>query len=105
MKDYKICVYAICKNEEKFVDRFMDCLEEIKVTHSPRFIINMEMDQGKDIFSKMDMSYNEFKRELTEEELYAQLIKHTRTLDYSRTIQGNGLLYLKEEKIIKKIKY
>lgn len=50
-------------------------------------------------------SYNEFKRELTEEELYAQLIKHTRTLDYSRTIQGNGLLYLKEEKIIKKIKY
>lgn len=30
MKDYKICVYAICKNEEKFVDRFMDCLEEVK---------------------------------------------------------------------------
>ena len=21
---YKICVYAICKNEEQFVDRFMD---------------------------------------------------------------------------------
>ncbi len=30
MKNSKICVYAICKNEEKFVDRFMDCLEEIK---------------------------------------------------------------------------
>lgn len=24
MSKYKICVYAICKNEEKFVDRFMD---------------------------------------------------------------------------------
>ena len=24
MKKYKVCVYAICKNEEKFVDRFMD---------------------------------------------------------------------------------
>lgn len=27
---YKICVYCICKNESKFVDRFMDSLEEIK---------------------------------------------------------------------------
>ncbi len=27
MKKLKICVYAICKNEEKFVDRFMDSLE------------------------------------------------------------------------------
>ena len=50
-------------------------------------------------------SYNEFQRNLTEEELYAQLIKHTITLDYSRTVQGNGLLYLKEDKIIRKIKY
>jgi len=24
MNKYKVCVYAICKNEEKFVDRFMD---------------------------------------------------------------------------------
>lgn len=28
MSKYKICVYAICKNEEKFVDRFMDSLKE-----------------------------------------------------------------------------
>ena len=27
MEDLKICVYAICKNESKFVDRFMDTLE------------------------------------------------------------------------------
>ena len=40
-------------------------------------------------------SKNEFQRNLTQEELYAQLIKHTRVLDYSRTIQGNGLVYLK----------
>lgn len=30
MKNYKICVYCICKNESKFVDRFMDALDEIK---------------------------------------------------------------------------
>lgn len=28
MRQYKICVYAICKNEEKFVDRWMDSMSE-----------------------------------------------------------------------------
>ena len=28
MKKYKICVYAISKNEEKFVDRWMDSVSE-----------------------------------------------------------------------------
>lgn len=28
MNQYKICVYAICKNEEKFVDRWMNALSE-----------------------------------------------------------------------------
>ena len=36
-----------------------------------------------------------FQRELTADELYAQLIKFTKTLEYPRTIQGNGLVYLK----------
>ncbi len=36
-----------------------------------------------------------FQRELTPEELYAQLIKFTKTLEYPRTVQGNGLIYLK----------
>jgi len=28
LNKYKICVYAVCKNEEQFVDRFMGCLGE-----------------------------------------------------------------------------
>ncbi len=28
MSKYKICVYAICKNEAKFVDRWMDSMQE-----------------------------------------------------------------------------
>lgn len=28
MNKYKICVYAICKNEEKFADRFMDSVKD-----------------------------------------------------------------------------
>lgn len=50
-------------------------------------------------------SKNEFQRNLTQRELYAQLIKHTKVLDYSRAIQGNGLVYLVEEKGKKKTKY
>ena len=43
-------------------------------------------------------SREEFQRDLTQEELYAQLIKYTKNLNYPRTIQGNGLLYLKDNK-------
>ncbi|MGL5694456.1 MAG: S8 family peptidase [Peptostreptococcaceae bacterium] len=50
-------------------------------------------------------SKEEFKRSLTEQEIYAQLIKNTKTLNYSRTVQGNGLIYLKQEVVTKKIKY
>ena len=28
MKKLKICVYAICKNEEKFVDRWAESMKE-----------------------------------------------------------------------------
>lgn len=31
MSKYKICVYAICKNEEKFVDRWVDSMEEADI--------------------------------------------------------------------------
>ena len=43
-------------------------------------------------------SREEFQRDLTQEELYAQLIKYTKNLGYPRTVQGNGLIYLKEKK-------
>ncbi len=28
INDYRVCIYAICKNEEKFVDRWMDAAQE-----------------------------------------------------------------------------
>jgi major intracellular serine protease len=50
-------------------------------------------------------SKEEFKRDLTETELYAQLIKHTKLLQYSRAVQGNGLVYLAQTKSKGKLKY
>ena len=43
-------------------------------------------------------SRDEFQRDLTQEEIYAQLIKYTINLGYPKTVQGNGLVYLKEKK-------
>lgn len=44
-------------------------------------------------------SKEEFKRDLSEAELYAQLIKNTTELNMKRTLQGNGMLYLKVLKL------
>ena len=45
----------------------------------------------------------EFKRECSEAELYAQLIKRTMDLNLDKNIQGNGILYLPLEDITDKL--
>lgn len=47
-------------------------------------------------------SKNEFKRELSESEIYAQLIKFTLDLNYDKNMQGNGLVFLETPKLPKK---
>ena len=47
----------------------------------------------------IEWSTKEFGRRLTETELYGQLIKNSETLMISRTLQGNGLLYLNPKSI------
>ncbi|WP_195987795.1 S8 family peptidase [Clostridium sp. D53t1_180928_C8] len=46
---------------------------------------------------------DEFKRKLTEVELYAQLIKKTVSLGYSKSIEGNGMLFLGADEIISRV--
>ena len=46
---------------------------------------------------------DEFKREPTESELYAQLIKKTMDLNLNKNIQGNGILYLSLEDVTDKL--
>lgn len=50
-----------------------------------------------------DYSIKEFKRELSEAEIYAQLIKYTVDLNYDKNIQGNGLVFLESPKISKNL--
>lgn len=41
--------------------KYEECLADIKVTHSPRFFIDMEIEDGKDILNSIGITYNEFK--------------------------------------------
>ncbi|OIK13136.1 serine protease [Bacillus sp. MUM 116] len=50
-----------------------------------------------------ELSTREFERELTEPELYAQLIKRTVPLGYSPKAEGNGLIYLTLLDYLKKV--
>jgi len=52
---YKICVYAICKNEEKFVDRWMDSMEEADLvvvtdTGSKDDTVQKLKERGADVY-------------------------------------------------------
>lgn len=40
---------------------YEECLYEIAVTHSPRYLIDMELDEKDTIFSKMDIGYDDFR--------------------------------------------
>ena len=40
---------------------YQDCLYDIAVTHSPRYLINMDISSEKTIFSKMKVDYDSFR--------------------------------------------
>ncbi len=52
---------------------------------------------GVALIIKQCESKNEFDRTLSEDEVYAQLIKRTTALNYSKRSIGNGLLDLAKE--------
>ena len=46
---------------------YQDCLSNIAVTHSPRYLIDMELEKGDSIFNRMHRDYDDFRR-LSEKE-------------------------------------
>lgn len=40
---------------------YQDCLYDIAITHSPRYLIDMDLGQGKSIFDKIGLSYDELR--------------------------------------------
>ena len=41
---------------------YQECLSEIRVTHSPRYTVNMVLPEGESIFHKMEVDYNTFRK-------------------------------------------
>lgn len=41
---------------------YEDCLSEIVVTHSPRYLINMDLQKGQTIFDKLDIPYDTLRK-------------------------------------------
>jgi len=54
--------FAQLKSPAKFMyKRYEDCLSDIAVTHSPRYLIDMEVKPENTIFSRMKVPYEEFR--------------------------------------------
>jgi len=41
---------------------YQECLYEIAVTHSPRYLIDMELEEGKSIFDKIGIEYDDLRK-------------------------------------------
>ncbi len=54
---------------------YQDCLSSIAVTHSPRYLIDMELSDKDTIFSKMQTDYDVF-RTMEEKEKFAKLRRY-----------------------------
>lgn len=42
--------------------KYEECLYDVAVTHSPRYLINMELNQGDTIFDRMGIKYDELRK-------------------------------------------
>lgn len=54
---------------------YQDCLSDIAVTHSPRYLINMDMPSKDNIFVKMNKPYENF-RQLEEQDKISEVRKY-----------------------------
>lgn len=72
--------------------KYEDCLADIKVTHSPRFYLDMNIDDDQSILHKIDYSYGDFK-------VLSSIEKSRIIKNYVRATLGEGesLWWLDEE--------
>lgn len=71
---------------------YEDCLYDITVTHSPRYLIDMDIDKNNTIFAKMHTSYNELR---TSKDSIAQVRRYYR--DLIKTEKKNVMPWWLEE--------
>lgn len=71
---------------------YEDCISDVKVTHSPRYTIDMDLEVGDTIFDKMGVSYNDLRKKET-----LEIIKPIRDYYHSQLKTGEELWWLESE--------
>lgn len=71
--------------------KYEKCLSEVAVTHSPRYLIDMELEEGKSIFDKMNVIYDELRK--TENPIMPFIEYYQ-----SKVVEGEELWWMNSEK-------
>ncbi len=71
--------------------KFEDCLSDIVVTHSPRYIVDMELEHGHSVFDAMNVSYSDFSKD-------KEKMRRVRKYLKSKVKKGQELWWLDEDK-------
>ena len=53
----------MCNPVEFMCKPYEECLSEVVVTHSPRYLIDMQLHQGQTIFDKLEVPYDELRKQ------------------------------------------
>ena len=69
---------------------YQECLSEVVVTHSPRYLIDMNLSIGSTIFNKMNMEYDELRKK-------ENPIKHIIEYYRSKLKPGQDLWWINQE--------
>lgn len=69
---------------------YQECLPTVSVTHSPRYQIDMNLPEGRSIFDKMAISYDELR-------MSGDTIQQIKSYYRSQLKEGEGLWWIDEE--------
>lgn len=72
--------------------KYGDCLSEIKITHKPRFMISMNLEDGESVLSKMQITYEEYR-------VLDKKVKEQKVRSYlsNGLVQGESIVEIDEE--------
>ncbi|MBQ4315022.1 MAG: hypothetical protein IJC21_06255 [Lentisphaeria bacterium] len=70
----------LLKNPKLKFRKYQDCLSEVQITHSPRYMIDMDLPPGQSIFDKMGLDYDTVRSQERPISLF---------IDYYKRILGN----------------
>lgn len=75
---------------------YQDCLSEVAVTHSPRYLIDMTLPEGESIFDKMGVEYDDLRAD-------PRIIPRIKSYYRGQLREGQELWWLQDERAVSPI--